>query len=110
MFAIFCKRLQTSVTNGSIVVSESISHLGVPPNPFFVSYFSSSPSFVALLDKQKRNFTVSYLVKSCGLSLKRATLVSLKIHFKTPEGPNLVVNLLKNHGFTNPQISKLVMG
>jgi hypothetical protein len=53
-FAIFCKRLQTSVTNGRIAVSESISHLGFPPNPFFVSYFSSSPSFVALLDKKKK--------------------------------------------------------
>jgi mTERF domain-containing protein len=37
-------------------------------------------------------------------------VVPKKVHFKTPEGPDLVVNLLKNHGFTNAQISKLVMG
>jgi mTERF domain-containing protein len=110
MFAIFCKRLQISVTNKSIVVSESISHLGFPKKPLFVSYFSSSSSLAALLDEQKRNFTVSYLVKSCGLSLERATFASKKVHFETPERPDLVVNLLKNHGFTNAHISKLVMG
>lgn len=110
MFAIFCKRLQISVTNGSIAVSESISHLGFPQKPLFLSYFSSSSSFAALVDEQKPNFTVSYLVKSCGLSLERATFASKKVHFETPERPDLVVNLLKNHGFTNAQISKFVMG
>jgi mTERF domain-containing protein len=108
MFVIFCKRLQILVSNRSIAVPSSISHLGFPQNPLFVVNYFSSSSFVGPQDAKKHNFTVSYLVNSCGLPLERAKHASHRLHFETSERPDLVLNLLKNHGFTNAQISKVV--
>ncbi|XWS14046.1 hypothetical protein CRYUN_Cryun36dG0090100 [Craigia yunnanensis] len=51
---------------------------------------------------------VSYLINSCELSPKSALLVSKKVHFETPEKPNLVLSFLKNHGFSQTQISKII--
>ena len=105
MFGILCKRPQILVVpSRCIAVPSSISHLGFPQIPLFVvNYFSSG-----LIDDKKHNFTVSFLVNSCGLSLERAKRVSQSVNFETSERPNLVLNLLKNHGFTNAQISKVV--
>ncbi|XP_062145254.1 transcription termination factor MTERF15, mitochondrial-like [Alnus glutinosa] len=57
---------------------------------------------------EKHSFRVSYLINSCGLSPKSATLASQRVNFENPEKPDSVLNLLKEHGFTNTQISKLV--
>ncbi|RWR78850.1 Mitochodrial transcription termination factor-related [Cinnamomum micranthum f. kanehirae] len=54
------------------------------------------------------SFTVSYLVNSCGLSPESALSASKKLNLKTPKNPDSVIELLRNHGFTNTQINKLV--
>ncbi|KAB2620189.1 hypothetical protein D8674_039605 [Pyrus ussuriensis x Pyrus communis] len=54
------------------------------------------------------DFTVSYLINSCGLSPKHALSASKKVHFDTPEGPNSVLNLLEDHRFDKTHISHLV--
>ncbi|KAK7320432.1 hypothetical protein VNO77_29897 [Canavalia gladiata] len=56
------------------------------------------------------NFTISYLVTSCGLSPEAAARVSqnLKLRNKTPDKANAVLNLLKNYGFSESQISECV--
>ncbi|XP_068304272.1 transcription termination factor MTERF15, mitochondrial-like [Pyrus communis] len=54
------------------------------------------------------DFTVSYLINSCGLSPKHALSAAKKVHFDTPEGPNSVLNLLEDHGFDKTHISHLV--
>ncbi|GER35236.1 mitochondrial transcription termination factorfamily protein [Striga asiatica] len=51
---------------------------------------------------------VSYLVDSCGLSPEDAIAASKKVHFGTPVKPNAFLDLLKNEGFTKPQISSIV--
>ncbi|XP_057782383.1 uncharacterized protein LOC131000479 [Salvia miltiorrhiza] len=53
-------------------------------------------------------FTISYLTKSCGLSLKDAVSVSKKLRIKSRHNPDAVLDLLTDFGFTNAQISKLV--
>ena len=58
--------------------------------------------------EEEHSFTVSYLINSCGLSSKSALLASKWVHFENPERPDSVLNLLKENGFTNTQISKLV--
>ncbi|KAK6115021.1 hypothetical protein DH2020_007290 [Rehmannia glutinosa] len=80
-----------------------------PQNAVLVKSFSSlksSPS-VCEYDSDK-SFTVSYLVNSCGLSSKDAISVSKKVCFKSPEKPDAVLELLRQYGFTNADIPRLV--
>ena len=81
-------------------------------NAYFVAKsFTSinlSDSTQQLIIKQKHSFTASYLINSCGLSPKSALLASQKVHFEKPDKPDSVLNLLRENGFTNTQISQLV--
>ena len=58
--------------------------------------------------KKDHNFTISYLVTSCGLSPETAATVSQKVHFETPDKPNAVLALLRNYGFSETQIAKYI--
>ncbi|XP_068494771.1 transcription termination factor MTERF2, chloroplastic-like [Phaseolus vulgaris] len=53
-------------------------------------------------------FTVSYLVNSCGLSLELARELAKRVNLKTPDGPNAVLDTLKDYGFSKTQVAKLV--
>ncbi|XWS14050.1 hypothetical protein CRYUN_Cryun36dG0090500 [Craigia yunnanensis] len=56
----------------------------------------------------EQSFTVSYLINKCGLSSESALTASKYVHFETPEKPDSVISLLKNHGFSEPQITRLI--
>ncbi|KAK4539011.1 hypothetical protein RGQ29_032063 [Quercus rubra] len=64
--------------------------------------------FQRLRETERNHFTVSYLVNSCGLSRKSALLASNKVHFQNPDRPESVLSLLKENGFDNTQITKLI--
>ncbi|RDX63668.1 hypothetical protein CR513_57868, partial [Mucuna pruriens] len=53
-------------------------------------------------------FTVSYLVNSCGVSPDLAYELSNRVNLKTPDGPNAVIDLLNNYGFSKTHLAKLV--
>ncbi|XLR41462.1 hypothetical protein HN51_019654 [Arachis hypogaea] len=55
-----------------------------------------------------RNFTISYLIATCGFSPETAVLLSQKVHFKTPEKPNAVLALLRKYGFSETQIANYI--
>ncbi|KFK37538.1 hypothetical protein AALP_AA4G270000 [Arabis alpina] len=60
-------------------------------------------------DEQKKlSFTIDYLITSCGLSPDYAVVASRKLLLDSPERPNTVLNLLRDHGFSTAQISTLV--
>lgn len=59
-------------------------------------------------DGKSHSFTVSYLVNKCGLSAERATLLSKKVNFESPEKPNAVLGFLRDQGFSKNQIAKIV--
>jgi mTERF domain-containing protein len=61
-------------------------------------------------EEEKHSFAVSYLINSCGLPAKSAILASQshRVLFQSPERPDSVLNLLKENGFSNAQISKIV--
>jgi mTERF domain-containing protein len=61
-------------------------------------------------EEEKLSFAVSYLINSCGLSKKSAILAfqRKRVLFQSPEKPDSVLNLLKENGFSNAQISKIV--
>ncbi|GMI72010.1 hypothetical protein like AT5G07900 [Hibiscus trionum] len=56
----------------------------------------------------QQSFTVSYLMKTCGLSPESALSASKYVNFETPNQPDSVVAFLKNHGFSKPQIATIV--
>ncbi|KAF5732685.1 hypothetical protein HS088_TW17G00215 [Tripterygium wilfordii] len=72
--------------------------------------FSSSnkKASIAAPEGNPLPFTVSYLVNSCGFSLDTAKSLSKKVCFENPKRPDSVLDFLRNNGFTNTQISKLI--
>ncbi|GER35237.1 mitochondrial transcription termination factorfamily protein, partial [Striga asiatica] len=56
----------------------------------------------------EKSLVVSFLVDSCGLSPEDSIAASKSVHFDTPVKPNAFLDLLKNEGFTKPQISSIV--
>ncbi|KAI5565244.1 hypothetical protein BDE02_14G111700 [Populus trichocarpa] len=60
------------------------------------------------ISTEQDSFTINYLVHSCGLPLESAILTSQKVQFQSPERPDSVLALLRNHGFSRTQISSLV--
>ncbi|XP_050382619.1 uncharacterized protein LOC126799457 [Argentina anserina] len=103
MFTAHCKRLH-------LLVPTSVTHFHSFPNlsPFTKSYSSLLKSDD---DKPKdHSFTVSYLVDSLGFSPKLALKIfkTHKLRFNSPEKPDSVIKLLKNHGFDDTQIPQMV--
>ncbi|KAF5731473.1 hypothetical protein HS088_TW18G00151 [Tripterygium wilfordii] len=72
--------------------------------------FSSSNLKTSIADQEEKKlpFTVSYLINSCGFSLETAKSLSKKVNFENPKIPDSVLQLLRDHGLTNTQISKLI--
>ncbi|CAA0832051.1 Mitochondrial transcription termination factor family protein [Striga hermonthica] len=56
----------------------------------------------------EKHTVVTFLVKSCGLSMEDAIAASKGVHFDSHVKPNAFMDLLKNEGFTKPQISNIV--
>ncbi|XP_050251835.1 uncharacterized protein LOC126698561 isoform X3 [Quercus robur] len=96
-----------------LLLKHKMTQLGfLQQNAFFIvkSYASTgfSESKHQQRQQEKHSFTVSYLINSCGLSSKSAILASQKVQLGNPDRPDSVLSLLKEHGFTNTQIAKLV--
>lgn len=56
----------------------------------------------------QHSFKITYLMDSCGLSPEIAISASEKVHFETPDRPDSVLNLLRNHGFSKTHISNII--
>ncbi|CAK7351303.1 unnamed protein product [Dovyalis caffra] len=106
MFRFFCKTLVLGSSNRA---NFSV-HKGLP-------YFLENPSILPCLryissvntdDIKEHSFTVSYLTNKCGFSLKSALEASKKVHFETPDKPDSVLEVFKNHSFSIDHIFKLV--
>ncbi|KAL5791746.1 hypothetical protein ACOSP7_000340 [Xanthoceras sorbifolium] len=72
------------------------------------SFFSTESEQVKAEHPEEYSFAVSYLINSCGLSPETAKSVSGKINFQSADRPDLVLRMLRNHGFTITHIAKLV--
>jgi len=78
---------------------------------FFFDSFTSRTSSDSESDENHKKgdtFTVSYLINSCGVSLTLARELSNRINLKTPDGPDAVIDILSNYGFSKSQLAKLV--
>ncbi|CAG7881262.1 unnamed protein product [Brassica rapa] len=124
------------LTKPSFPITTTTTNLSLPPTnrrPLFVfpppQAQLSSPKKSPKDEQQRLSFTISYLVDSCGLSPDHATIAARKLSLDSPEGhhllyppsyisnlrdvpsperPNTVLNLLRDHGFSTSQISSLV--
>ncbi|KAL4283510.1 hypothetical protein GQ457_16G029510 [Hibiscus cannabinus] len=57
---------------------------------------------------KQQSFTVSYLIKTCGLSPESALSASKHVSFETPNQPDSVIAFFKSHGFSKPQIAAII--
>ena len=106
MFAFFSSRQILFITHRN---KRTQFQLGLLQKKAIFSIKSFTSIDLSESEQQKtHSFTVSYLINSCGLSPKSALLASHKVHFENPDKPNLVLNLLKESGFNDTQITKLV--
>ncbi|KAH0981343.1 hypothetical protein GBA52_008520 [Prunus armeniaca] len=64
--------------------------------------------FTSEMSANQHNFTVTYLINSCGLSPKAAISASKKVELQTPERADSVLALVRNHGLSEAQLSKFV--
>ncbi|XP_019085277.1 PREDICTED: transcription termination factor MTERF2, chloroplastic-like [Camelina sativa] len=90
--------------NFSVSVQKS-----TPLSNSFSSSASAASDVVSLQDGRKgKNFTVSYLVGSLGLTTKVAESISSKVSFEDKVNPDSVLSLLRSYGFTKSQISSII--
>ncbi|KAK8507273.1 hypothetical protein V6N12_008614 [Hibiscus sabdariffa] len=68
----------------------------------------NNPSLSFSTSSDQQSFTVSYLMKTCGLSLESALSASKHVNLETPTQPNSVMAFLKNHGISKSQISTII--
>ncbi|CAK7351297.1 unnamed protein product [Dovyalis caffra] len=80
-------------------------------------YFLENPSTLSCLryissvntdDVKEHSFTVTYLMNKCGFSQKSALEVSKHVDFESPDQPDSVLDVFKNHSFSKDHILKLV--
>lgn len=57
---------------------------------------------------EEQYLTVSYLVKSCGLSLERALSASKKVNIADAKRPDSVLELFATYGFAKSQVARLI--
>ncbi|KAM1124555.1 hypothetical protein ACFX2B_039468 [Malus domestica] len=65
-------------------------------------------NFTSEISENHNDFTVNYLINSCGLSPEGAILASKRTKLRSPERPDSALFFLRNHGFSQTQISKIV--
>ncbi|XP_068331215.1 transcription termination factor MTERF2, chloroplastic-like [Pyrus communis] len=64
--------------------------------------------FTSETSENHNDFTVNYLISSCGLSPEDAISASKRVKLRSPERPDYFLSFLRNHGFSATQISKMV--
>ncbi|EEF26558.1 conserved hypothetical protein [Ricinus communis] len=62
----------------------------------------------ASISKDQQSLTVSYLTNLCGLSLQKAVSATKYVKIERTEKPDMVLQLLRAHGFTKSQITSLI--
>ncbi|KAK1408492.1 hypothetical protein QVD17_40321 [Tagetes erecta] len=82
-----------------------------PARPYITcchALLSSSSSFTTK-SSNKRTFTVTYLINSCGVAPESANSSSRRLDLtKSPNTADSVLALLNNQGFTKSQVSKAI--
>ncbi|XP_042494665.1 uncharacterized protein LOC122073977 [Macadamia integrifolia] len=93
----------------ALLLDTAIDSTRTSRHALFLRTISSTESTSGTLGSvDQKNFTISYLMNSCGLSFKPATSVAQKILIETTERPDSVIELLRTNGFTNTHLANLI--
>ncbi|KDP46308.1 hypothetical protein JCGZ_10148 [Jatropha curcas] len=72
-------------------------------------YFKTLPPLnPASTLKHNQSLTIPILINSCGLSLQRATSVAKYVNIYSTKKPDLVLQLLRDKGFSKSEIARLI--
>ncbi|GFQ03328.1 hypothetical protein PHJA_002476600 [Phtheirospermum japonicum] len=106
MFAILCRR-RLGIRVPPIYCNFVGQQFRAPENAVLVRSCSST----VCENASEKSFTVSYLINSCGLSSNDAVSASKKLCcIKSPENPDAVLKLLREYGFTDAHIHRIING
>ncbi|CAK7351295.1 unnamed protein product [Dovyalis caffra] len=106
MFRSLCKSLELGSSNRvNLSVHKESSYC--LENPSILSCLRNISS-VNTDDIKEHSFTVSYLVNKCGFSLKSALEASKHVDFESPDKPDSVLEVFRNHNFSKDHILNLV--
>ncbi|KAL6291914.1 hypothetical protein ACE6H2_000056 [Prunus campanulata] len=78
------------------------------PSHFSLQNHLLHRSITSKISADQHNFTVAYLINSCGLSPEHAILSSKWVELQSSQGADSVLALLSKHGLSETQISKVV--
>ncbi|KAF5752214.1 hypothetical protein HS088_TW01G00122 [Tripterygium wilfordii] len=95
--------LRRNILHGRRIVRASITY-----EPLFLRNPSSIFLKCISTGAKQYSFAVSYLINSCGFSPESALRASKHLHFETPGKPDSVIAFLKNHSFSETQISTVI--
>ncbi|WJX37889.1 hypothetical protein P8452_25609 [Trifolium repens] len=75
----------------------------------FSIFFNSRSFTISNTNHQDHSFTLSSFIDSCGLSPKTSLKLSKMLQIRnSDDGPNAVIQLFRNYGFSDSQLSTLV--
>ncbi|CAN6697228.1 unnamed protein product [Malus baccata var. baccata] len=80
----------------------------VKPSHFPLQNMLLCRRFTSEISETHHDFTVNYLINSCGLSPESAISASKWVELRSPKSADSVLSLLSNHGFSETQISYIV--
>ncbi|CAK7351299.1 unnamed protein product [Dovyalis caffra] len=106
MFIFLCKSLALGSSNrANLSVHKALPYFLENPSTLSCLRYISSLNIDGI---KEHSFTVSYLMNKCGFSLKSALEVSKHVDFESPDQPDSVLDVFKNHSFSKDHILKLV--
>ncbi|XP_050121596.1 uncharacterized protein LOC126599245 isoform X3 [Malus sylvestris] len=80
----------------------------VKPSHFPLQNLLLCRHFTSEISETHHDFTVNYLINSCGLSPEGAISASKWVKLRSPKRADSVLSFLRNHGFSETQISSIV--
>ncbi|XP_068344985.1 transcription termination factor MTERF6, chloroplastic/mitochondrial-like [Pyrus communis] len=80
----------------------------VKPSHFPLQNLLLCRHFTSEISETHHDFTVNYLINSCGLSPEGAISASKWVKLRSPKRADFVLSFLRNHGFSETQISSIV--
>ncbi|XP_068330871.1 transcription termination factor MTERF2, chloroplastic-like [Pyrus communis] len=80
----------------------------VKPSHFTLQNQILCRRFTSEISENHHDFTVNYLINSCGLSPQGTISASKRVKLRSPERADSVLSFLRRHGVSATQISKIV--
>ncbi|WVY89892.1 hypothetical protein V8G54_035406 [Vigna mungo] len=78
-------------------------------SPKLLFYSFPKPSFLfSTTTSDSVSFTISYLTNTCGFTPEAALKLSKRLRFSTAQKPDSVISFFQTHGFSAPQIHRIL--